>query len=164
MASEIHGQYAACAASASSAHSAGSAASASSTSTPIVALAAPLSSNHASASSSGSSAAAHARSAASRALGVGIVVDAEHQRPARVAREQRPHALERRQRAAADAAGLDERGQVAAVVAPRVVPVLVVQRCAGVERVDQRAVELSAVARAVGWRSLTLSRKSTIVS
>jgi hypothetical protein len=81
-------------------------------------------------------------------VGVRVVVDREDLRAGGFARDQVADVLVAGQLRAALAARDHELLQVAAVVAPGVVAVVVAQRPAGVERVDERAVQLAAVALA----------------
>ena len=79
------------------------------------------------------------------ACGIGIVIgalDGAHRHPRK---HMWTHPRVGRQRRAAQTAALDERAQIAAVVLPRMVAVVVGDRRAGVERLAEREVQLASV-------------------
>ncbi len=78
---------------------------------------------------------------------VGLVVEREHLRPARFTHDESFDGSVGRQHGATAATRLDERPKVAAVLVPRVVAVVVRDRRGRVERLDEREVQLTAVAR-----------------
>jgi hypothetical protein len=82
------------------------------------------------------------------------VVDREDLGPACFLENEVAHTLVGGQCSAAFAADVDERVQIAAVVAPGVVAVVVGDQPRWIERVDQREVQLSSVCLTRGGRPL----------
>ena len=92
------------------------------------------------------------------------MVDRKHLAPSGCLDDEMAHTLVGGQSSAAFAAGIDERVQIAAVLTPGVVAVVVGDRPRWIERVDQREVQLPSVCLTCGGaRSLALSRKSQMI-